>query len=131
MPVRGARGATTVEVDTPEAIIEATSELLLELVRVNQIDPEEICFAHFTTTGDLVAEFPAAAARGLGWHWVPMLCGHEMTVPPDNPRALPRCVRVALLYNTDRAQKEIRFVYLRRAQAIAADRDKTRSLNQP
>jgi chorismate mutase len=125
MPVRGLRGATTATENTAEAIVEATGELLAELVRLNGLDRAEVCFAYFTTTLDLDAEFPALAARRMGWTSVPLLCGNDMVVPGPNPRSVPRCIRILLLYNTDRAQSEMRFAYLRGAQAIKADLDKT------
>ena len=121
MPVRGIRGATTAEVNTPEAITEATQELLVELTRLNELDKDEICFAYFTTTHDLTAEFPAYAARRLGWLEVPLLCGHDMDVPLPNPRAVPMCIRILLLYNTAKPQSAMRFAYLRGASAIKAD----------
>jgi chorismate mutase len=123
MPVRGIRGATTAETNTADSITEATEELLLELVRLNDLDPAEICFAYFTTTHDLNAEFPAYAARRLGWLDVPMLCGHDMNVLQPNPRGVPMCVRALILYNTPRPQSSMRFAYLRGAQAIKADLD--------
>ena len=128
MPVRGIRGATTATANTAEAITEATDELLRELVKVNGLDQAEICFAFFTTTQDLTAEFPAYAARQLGWLEVPLLCGHDMNVTLPNPRGLPMCLRILLLYNTDRAQSEMRFVYLRGAKAIKSDLDSWRAL---
>ena len=128
MPVRGIRGATTAVENTAEAIVEATEELLEELVRLNQVDPEEVCFAYFTTTEDLDAEFPAFAARKLGWVDVPLLCGHDLDVPTPNPRSVKRCIRILLLYNTDRRQKEMRHAYLRGAAAIRSDLDQMRSL---
>ena len=121
MPVRGIRGATTTEVNTAEAITEATQELLVELTRLNDLDKDEICFAYFTTTHDLTAEFPAYAARRLGWLEVPLLCGHDMDVPLPNPRAVPMCIRILLLYNTAKPQSAMRFAYLRGAKAIKAD----------
>jgi chorismate mutase len=124
MPVRGIRGATTADGNTPEAIVHATRELLEELVRLNQLDRDEVCFAYFTTTLDLDAEFPALAARRMGWTKVPLLCGNDMVVPGPNPRSVPRCIRILLLYNTDRAQSEMRSAYLRGAQAIRADLDR-------
>lgn len=127
MPVRGIRGATTAEANTAAAIVEATSELLAELVRLNDLDRDEVCLAYFTTTLDLDAEFPALAARRMGWTAVPLLCGNDMVVPGPNPRSVPRCIRILLLYNTDRAQSEMRSAYLRGAQAIRADLDKTAS----
>jgi len=123
VPVRGIRGATTATANTAEAITDATEELLSELVRLNDLDPEEIAFAYFTTTPDLNAEYPAIAARRLGWLDVPLLCGHDMNVPQPNPRAVPMCIRILLLYNSPRPQSTMRFAYLRGADAIKADLD--------
>jgi chorismate mutase len=127
LPVRGIRGATTATANTPEAIMEATEELLQELVALNDLDPTEIASAFFTTTPDLNAEFPAHAARRLGWLNVPMLCGHDMEVRQPNPRGVPQCIRVLLMYNTPRPQSAMRFAYLRGADAIKADLDYLRS----
>lgn len=126
MPLRGIRGATTVERNEAEAIVDATSELLAELVMANELDVEEVALAYFTTTTDLDAEFPALGARRLGWLDVPLLCGHDMNVPKPNPRSVERCIRVLLLYNTERRQREMRHVYLRGATAIKADLDQLR-----
>jgi chorismate mutase len=123
MPVRGIRGATTAKVNTAEAITDATEELLVELTRLNELDQDEICFAYFTTTHDLTAEFPAYAARRMGWLEVPLLCGHDMDVQLPNPRGVPMCIRILLLYNTAKPQSAMRFAYLRGAQAIKADLD--------
>jgi chorismate mutase len=123
MPVRGIRGAITVGENTAKAITEATDELLRELIVLNDLDPAEICFGYFTTTHDLTAEYPAVAARKLGWLEVPLLCGHDMNVQQPNPRGVPMCVRVLILYNTPRPQSSMRFAYLRGAQAIKADLD--------
>ena len=125
MPVRGIRGATTATANSAEAIVEATVELLAELIGLNGVDREEVAFAYFTTTLDLDAEFPALAARRMGWTGVPLLCGNDMVVPGPNPRSVPMCIRILLLYNTDRAQSEMRSAYLRGAQAIRADLDRT------
>ncbi len=126
MPVRGIRGATTAAANTTESITEATEELLRELVRLNDLDPAEIAFCYFTTTFDLTAEYPAYAARRLGWLDVPLLCGHDMKVESPNPRGVPMCVRVMLLYNTPLPQSSMRFAYLRGARAIKADLDHLR-----
>ncbi|MBO0682476.1 MAG: chorismate mutase [Candidatus Dormibacteraeota bacterium] len=127
MPVRGIRGATTAERNEARAIVEATRELLAELIEANQIDSEEVAFAYFTTTPDLDAEFPALAARELGWVEVPLLCGRELAVKPPNPRGVPRCIRVLVLYNTEQRQKEMRHRYLRGAVAIKRDLEQQRS----
>lgn len=131
MPVRGIRGATTAEANTEEAITSATEELLRELIALNHLDQAEICFAYFTTTHDLTAEFPAYAARTLGWLDVPLLCGHDMDVKLPNPRGVPMCIRILVLYNTSKPQSAMRFVYLRGAQAIKANLESLRSTLQP
>lgn len=125
--VRGIRGATTVEEDAPEAIVEATTELLSALVTANQIDPAQVAGVWFTTTPDLRSEFPAVAARRLGWVDVPLLCGQEMAVGDHNPLSVPRCIRTMILVNTERQQHEMRPVYLRGATAIKAELDRTRA----
>lgn len=101
--------------------MEATEELLRELAALNDLDPGEIGAAFFTTTPDLDAEFPAHAARRLGWLGVPMLCGHDMEVRQPNARAVAKCIRILLLYNTPRPQAAMRFAYLRGAEAIKND----------
>ncbi len=111
---RGIRGATTAAANTAEDILEATHELITALARLNDLQPEEIASAIFTTTPDLNATFPALAARETGWTEVPLLCSHEMAVPG----ALDRAVRVLLHVNTDRLASEIRHVYLHGARQL-------------
>jgi len=120
MAVRGIRGATTTDEDSEAAIIQATTELLARIAHENTIHPDDIAAAWFTTTPDLTSEFPAAAARQLGWGDVPLMCAHEMGVPASNPRSLPRCIRVLLLVNTNVPPSAIRFVYLRGAEKLRA-----------
>jgi chorismate mutase len=127
LPVRGIRGATTVETDSADEIVGATRELLEQLIAANEIDPAEIAGVWFTTTNDLSAEFPAIAARQLGWLEVPLLCGHEMDVDGGNPRAIPHCIRVMIQLNTDKPQSQMRYAYLRRAGEIKADLDRLRA----
>lgn len=116
--VRGIRGAVTVEKNDSRDILEATKELLGEIVRENRIDTEDIAAAFFTVTVDLDAEFPATAAREfLGWTHVPMLCGNEINVPGR----LGKCIRVMVLVNTEKSQKELRHVYLREATVLRKD----------
>ena len=117
MAVRGIRGAITVEENSAAAIVEATEALLRALVERNGIDPVEVASVFFTTTPDLNAEFPAYAARQLGWLTVPLMCGHEMNVPG----ALPRCIRVMLHLNTEQPQSAMHHVYLRGAVALRRD----------
>ena len=127
MAVRGIRGATTVDSDSAEEIIEATGELLTQLIETNDIHTEDIAGAWFTTTRDVNSEFPAIAARQLGWTDVPLLCGHEMEVDASNPRSIPRCIRVLVMLNSDQPASAMRFVYLRGAAAIRQDLDQLRS----
>ena len=111
MMTRGIRGATTSTANTKEAILEATTEMLERLIEANDLDKERIAAALFTTTRDLNAEFPAVAARLLGWTEVALMCSHEM----DVPGALPACIRVMVLVNTDKKPGDIVNVYLRGA----------------
>ena len=111
MTVRGVRGATTVTEDTREAILDATTELITEIVSANAIDKDDLASVQFTTTIDLVSEFPAVAARMLGWVHVPLLNSHEMAVP----HGLPRCIRVLMMWNTDTAPQDVKHIYLQDA----------------
>jgi len=115
---RGVRGAVTVESNTREAILRETRRLLALMIRLNGIEAEDVASAIFTTTHDLNAEFPALAARQLGWWDVPLLCGHEMDVPGQ----LPRVVRVLVHWNTARPQKDIYHVYLGEATKLRPDK---------
>lgn len=114
MRCRGIRGATTVEENTREAILEATKELLSEIIVANQINADDVAYAYFTTTTDVNAEFPALAAREMGWTHVALLCGHEMNVPGS----LQLCLRILVLYNTEKAADEIVHVYIRGAKNL-------------
>lgn len=112
--VRGIRGATVADDNTRDAILNATDELLRTMVESNGVDIDDIAAAYFTTTDDLNAEFPAAAARKLGWMDVALLCAHEMKVP----NAMRRVIRVMLIVNTDKPASEITFQYLRGTEAL-------------
>ncbi len=115
---RGVRGATTVTENTKEAILEATREMMYIIIQANDMLPEDVASAYFTTTVDLDATYPALAARQLGWYDAALLCGHEMQVPDG----LPLCVRVLIHWNTTRRDTEIVHVYLREAQSLRPDR---------
>jgi chorismate mutase len=117
MLCRGIRGAITVDSNTPQAILDATAELLKAMIEANSIRREDVASAIFTTTPDLNAEFPALAARCLGWDDVALLCGQEMGVPGS----LAMCVRILLHVNTDRRPDQMVHVYLRGAQALRPD----------
>ena len=116
--VRGIRGATTVERDEPALILEATRELLQEMLSANGIDDfEPIASIFFTTTPDLISTFPAEAARGLGMNMVPLICNQEIPVP----NRVPRAVRVMMQVNTRKSQAEMRHIYLRDARSLRPD----------
>ena len=108
---RGIRGATTAESNTKENILAATTELLKEVVEGNNVDKNDVAALFFTTSPDLNAEFPAVAARQMGFVLVPLLCGHEMAVPD----ALGKCIRILILVNTEKRADEINHIYLRDA----------------
>ena len=114
---RGVRGATTCETNSREDILSATRQLLALIIRRNGIEPQDVASAIFSTSPDLNAEFPALAARQLGWLDVALMCGHEMNVPG----ALQRCIRVLIHWNTVRTQHEIVHVYIRDAARLRPD----------
>lgn len=118
MAVRGIRGATTVTDNSKSEILEATRELLQEIIRANALKGfDEIVSAVFTTTTDLNACFPAEAARGIGMNEVPLLCASEIEVP----NAMPKCIRILLHVNTEKSQREMLHVYLREAKKLRPD----------
>jgi len=118
MPVRGIRGATTVESNTRDAILDATRELLSEIISTNKISTQDVASANFTTTTDLNAEFPAVVARNeFGWTNIALMCGHEM----DVPGSLRMCLRIMLIVNSETPQDEVCHVYLRGAAALRPD----------
>ena len=117
MTCRGVRGATTVESDSRDEILTATRRLLALMIRLNDIHPGDIASAIFSTTSDLHAEFPALAARQLGWLEVPLLCTHEM----DVPGSLRHCIRVLVNWNTSKTQSEIQHIYIEKAVKLRPD----------
>ena len=118
MTIRGIRGAITVAADEPDLVLQATRELLEEILAENQgMQPEDIASAIFTVTDDLTCTFPAQAARQMGWGLVPMLCAREIPVPGS----LPRVIRVLVHWNTEISQSEIRHIYLREAVKLRPD----------
>ena len=112
---RGVRGATTVDANDRTQILQATRQLLALMIRVNEIRKEDVAYAQFTK--DLDAEFPALAARQLGWLDVPLLCSYEISVPGS----LGLCIRILIVWNTPKSQSEIKHVYLKEAQRLRPD----------
>ena len=125
MVCRGVRGATTVEANTREAILEETRKLLALMIRFNEVESTDVASAIFTVTADLNAEFPALAARQLGWFDVPLLCTNEISVVG----ALPKCVRILIHWNTDRAQTDITHVYMNEAVRLRPDQSQLPSVD--
>src|SRR5437763_4228062 len=116
--LRGLRGATTAAANTRAAILDATAELLRALQDANGFRPEDVESAIFTSSPDLTAEYPARAARLLGWTDVPLLGAAEVAVPDG----LSRCVRVLLHFYTAKPQRELKHMYLRDAAKLRPDR---------
>ena len=117
MTVRAIRGAIQVDADERDAILEATTELVNAVVARNDLTPDDVISVLFTVTPDLTAEFPALAARKLGFHAVPLMCATEIPVP----HAMPRVVRLMAHVETDRTRAEVQHVYLRGAVALRQD----------
>jgi chorismate mutase len=117
MKCRGIRGATTVDTNTKEDILKATRKLLQDMVKANDVRGEDVASILFTTTSDLNATFPAEAARELGLSQVPLLCGQEI----DVPGSLPMCLRILILFNTNKSAEDIVHVYLKAAKKLRPD----------
>ena len=117
MMCRGVRGATTVEQNSREAILRGAGQLLALMIRRNNIQAEDVGSAIFSVTADLNAEFPALAARQLGWLDVPLLCTNEIAVEGG----LPLCVRILVNWNTEKSQKDIVHIYIKEAIQLRPD----------
>ena len=112
------RGATSVQSNDEAAILACTRELMTELMRRNELAPEQMVSCIFTATTDLNAQFPAVAARDLGLDRVPLLCSQEI----DVRGALPRVIRVLIHYYA-RDGHEPQHVYLGEARKLRTDLD--------
>lgn len=117
MPVRAVRGATQVDNDDRDEILDASAELVAEILYRNELSPDDVISMLFTATPDLTAEFPAYAARKMGLTDVPLLCATEIAVPG----AMPRVLRVMAHVQTERTRADVRHVYLRGAAALRTD----------
>jgi chorismate mutase len=118
MQQRGIRGATTIETDTKDNVLSATRELLDAILAANpDLKTDDIASAWFTVTDDIASAYPALAARQMGWDLVPMMCAREIPVRDS----LSLCIRVLINWNTDRAQNQIKHVYLRDAVKLRPD----------
>ena len=117
MTVRAIRGAIQVAADDRQEILDGTAELVTEVMKRNGLGTDEVISVIFSATSDLRAEFPALAARALGFQEVPLLCCTEINVPG----AMPRVVRLMMHVDTPLTRAEIQHVYLRGASALRLD----------
>jgi chorismate mutase len=115
--VRGLRGATTVDTDSPDQVTERSQELIVALMERNELVEDDIVSVLFTATADVTSIFPATAIREIGFGAVPLLCAAEIAVPG----AMPRCIRVLLHIHTTKNKDEIHHVYLHGAQGLRDD----------
>ncbi|HEX7167262.1 MAG TPA: chorismate mutase [Acidimicrobiales bacterium] len=117
MPVRGLRGATTVDADTAEQVTERTQALLVRMLERNAVDKEDVISVLFTATDDIHSVFPATAARDIGFGDVPLICAREL----DIVNGAPRCIRVLMHISTDKARSELHHIYLEGAKGLRDD----------
>lgn len=119
--MQGIRGAITVENDTKEEVLRAVQEMLRTILTENSITSEDIGAAIFSATDDIKSLFPAFAARQLpGWNLVPLFDAQQLYIE----NSIRKCIRVLLLVNTDKTQKEIKHIYLGRAAVLRTDINK-------
>lgn len=115
--VRAIRGATTVENNTAEEILNETKLLLLKLIEENNLVNDDLISAIFTVTRDLDVEFPAVAARQIGWKHIALMCTNEMEVQGS----LKKCIRVLVNFNTNKKNEDLKYVYLNKARKLRPD----------
>ena len=115
--VRAVRGATTVNNNSADEIISETVTVLMEIIKENSIETDDIISVLFTVTRDIDAVFPAVAARKLGWTNIALLCTYEI----DVPGSLEKCIRVMLHFNTDKKNSDIKNIYLKEARNLRPD----------
>ncbi len=124
MSVRAVRGATQIEVDEREHLLERVQELVREVMEANDLDVDDFISILFTATDDLHAEFPAYAARGLGFTDVPLMCARELQIEG----AMPRVVRLMAHVETDLSRADVTHVYLHGAAALRRDLSRTHAV---
>lgn len=117
--VAALRGATTLDADTRDQVLERTTELLGAILDRNGLASADLISLIFTATDDIHSEFPAAAVREAGISDVPMLCAREL--PIDGPSNIPLCIRVMAHVHTDRSRDDLRHVYLHGARQLRSD----------
>lgn len=119
MSVRAVRGATQLEADEREHLLERVTEMVRGVMAANALDVDDFISIIFTATSDLRAEFPAYAARQLGFHDVPLICARELEIAGS----MPRVIRMMAHVETHRSRQQITHVYLHGAAALRRDLD--------
>jgi len=124
VPVRAVRGATQLVTDTREEMLDRVAEMVTEVMASNRLEVDDFISVIFTATSDLVAEFPAYAARRLGFGEIPLLCARELEIEGS----MPRVVRMMAHVETDLPRSDITHVYLHGAATLRSDLTRVRSL---
>ncbi|MEI2809948.1 MAG: chorismate mutase [Nocardioides sp.] len=124
MATRAVRGATQLDVDSREHMLERVAEMVTDVMSANSLDVDDFISVIFTATSDLVSEFPAYAARRLGFSDVPLICARELEIDGS----MPRVVRMLAHVETELPRSEITHVYLHGAAALRRDLAKVRAV---
>ena len=124
MAVRAVRGATQLDADDREHMLERVAEMVTDVMTANDLDVDDFSSVSFTATSDLVSEFPAYAARRLGFGDVPLICARELEIAGS----MPRVVRMMAHVETDLSRADITHVYLHGAAGLRRDLTKVRSV---
>ena len=124
MAVRAVRGATQLDEDTREHMLDRVAEMVLDVMASNDLEVDDFISVIFTATSDLVSEFPAYAARRLGFGDVPLICARELEIAGS----MPRVVRMMAHVETDLSRREVTHVYLHGAANLRRDLTKTRDV---
>ncbi|CAM3778829.1 chorismate mutase [Nocardioides marinus] len=124
MAVRAIRGATQLEEDVRDHMLERVAEMVTDVMEANDLEVDDFISVIFTATSDLVSEFPAYAARRLGFGEIPLLCARELEIDGS----MPRCVRMMAHVETDLPRADITHVYLHGAAALRSDLTRVRSV---
>ena len=124
MAVRAVRGATQLDADDREHMLDRVAEMVVDVMEANSLEVDDFISVIFTATPDLVSEFPAYAARRLGFGDVPLICARELAVEG----AMPRVVRMLAHVETDLSKQDVTHVYLHGAAALRSDLTKVRSV---
>jgi chorismate mutase len=122
--VRAVRGATQLETDSRDHMLDRVAEMVRDVMEANTLDVEDFISIIFTATSDLHAEFPAYAARQLGFHDVPLICARELEIDGS----MPRVVRMMAHIESDLSRQEITHVYLHGAAALRRDLNRVRAV---